>query len=128
MSPCNYCVSNNCVATGECCQQTTCVPKACSDNGMNPSQQTVSTCASGMCSPTTTSCGAYLCDPAASLCRSTCTADTDCFTGNYCDSTGHCVTEIQTGMPCNPAAECYMGNTNCLECQGDKKCPPSNKC
>ena len=128
MSPCNYCASNNCVATGECCQQTTCVPKACSDNGMNPSQQTVSTCASGMCSPTTTSCGAYLCDPAASLCRSTCTADTDCFTGNYCDSTGHCVTEIQTGMPCNPAAECYMGNTNCLECQGDKKCPPSNKC
>jgi hypothetical protein len=91
------------------------------------SQQTVSTCASGTCVATPTSCGKYLCDPTTSLCRTTCTADADCLTGNYCDSTGHCATEIGSMQPCNPATDCYMGG-NCKECMGDKTCPASNKC
>ncbi|HEX6838759.1 MAG TPA: hypothetical protein VF334_19410 [Polyangia bacterium] len=127
MSPCNYCASGNCVATGECCQQTMCTGHACADSGnATASQQTISDCMSGMCTPTVTSCGTYLCDPGTNLCRSTCTADADCLTGNYCDSTGHCVMEKAAGSMCAPATECYMGNTMCRECVGDKKCTGGN--
>jgi len=128
MSPCNYCSSGNCVATGQCCQQTTCVPDACSDSGNStPSQQTVSNCNTGTCSGMTTSCGTYLCDPASKLCRSACAADTDCLTGNYCDNTGHCVAEtLKKGDTCDDTV-CKVAG--CRQCQTDNACGiPPGKC
>ncbi len=101
------CTSGHC-ADGVCCA-TTCTG-ACSSCGLAASK--------GTCSPTTGaplpghgSCAPYLVC-VAGACGSTCTADTECTTGNYCNS-GKCVPKKTNGLACAAAREC--GSAACAD-------------
>ena len=68
------------------------------------------TCNSGACAPSTgTSCSGGLICASATACKTTCTADGDCLTGNTCSS-GICVGKKANGLVCTAANECLNGN------------------
>ncbi|HEY3358552.1 MAG TPA: choice-of-anchor D domain-containing protein [Polyangia bacterium] len=60
-------------------------------------------------------CGtAYLCNGASASCPVTCTSDSQCIAGDYCDSTGHCVPQKAQGNSCDTTADCKV--PGCREC------------
>jgi hypothetical protein len=101
------CCNNACTGGGcDSCNRSgsigTCTIAPVGDPGVNPS-----------CSP-------YLCGGAAA-CPTTCTVDTNCASGFYCDSTGHCAAQKAQGGACNYAADC-IGGVTCRECNTAGKC------
>jgi hypothetical protein len=97
------CSTGNCV-DGVCCD-TTCTGqcKACDVKG------SLGTCTDVTDAPhgTRTSCAPYVCGGGA--CRTGCSADTQCSTGNYCDGTGKCVPALNNGKACIAGTQCTSG-------------------
>jgi hypothetical protein len=54
-------------------------------------------------------CDPYVCDAAGMACLTTCMADTDCATGNYCNAINECVAKKNQGQVCGGANECQSG-------------------
>ncbi len=59
----------------------------------------------------TTSCNPYVCG--ATACKTSCTADADCVSGDYCDAAGACVSKKADGYACGAANEC--ANASCAD-------------
>ena len=59
----------------------------------------------------TTACAPFVCG--ASACKTSCTADADCVSGDYCDGTGACVPKKADGLSCSASNQC--GNGNCAD-------------
>lgn len=98
------CVSGNCV-DGVCCN-TACA-SSCSACDIAGSSGTCSVVPSGT-PHGARSCGDYgLCTGGA--CNVSCTADSDCASGRYCDTTGHCKPKKSSGYGCAAAKECANG-------------------
>ena len=97
------------------CTGTTYTPPAfCSGSG---------TCAN----PGTQSCAPYLCGTNA--CRTTCSADTDCTTGNYCTGTnGSCLATKGLGATCGADHECSGGHCVDGVCCSSASCPTCQAC
>lgn len=60
-----------------------------------------------------------------SICRKTCTANTDCPTGNFCFDSGSgkfCRTLLQTGAACTSGDVCASGTCDANECKAPIKC------
>lgn len=57
-------------------------------------------------------CSAYTCPGTSGECRTSCAADGDCATGNYCDAGGSCVPKLGDGVACAEAHECTSGFCN----------------
>src|SRR5258708_5293418 len=64
-------------------------------------------CNTGTCPlQTTVNCkGACVSTPPAH-CPGSCTADTDCLAGNFCNNTGNCVPQVTQGNACNLTLDC----------------------
>src|SRR6266403_902824 len=56
----------------------------------------------------TTTCNPYVCG--ATACKTSCTADADCVSGDYCDAAGACVSKKADGYACAAANECANGS------------------
>jgi len=89
----NY-VSSTVCAAASCAGSTYTPPRTCNGTG---------TCGAASSS----SCGAYNCDTTNNICKTTCTADTDCVSPNVCNG-GTCSKKI-LGAPCATATECNSG-------------------
>ena len=74
----------------------------------------------GSCpAPVTTTCSPYVCG--ATACKSACTADADCISGDYC-SAGTCVGQQANGASCTANDQCTSGgccNSLCDNLQTD---------
>ncbi len=115
---------NACTYTGDCsslfCVDGYCCNSACgggcdtcNQSGSHGTCKAVSAGAAG--SP---SCSPYLCDGVNPSCPSTCSADSDCATGYYCNASGTCAPVKGLGTACNDSAgyDCYVGG--CRVCTG----------
>jgi len=56
----------------------------------------------------TTTCNPYVCG--ATACKTSCTADADCISGDYCNVAGACVSKKADGYACGAANECANGS------------------
>ena len=82
----------------------------------------------GACPTATTSaCGLYVCGSTA--CKTTCSADTDCATGNYCTGAGgSCKPRKTLGAACGTGHECT--SSNCVDgvCCSTASCGTCQSC
>ncbi|HZS39530.1 MAG TPA: kelch repeat-containing protein [Polyangia bacterium] len=85
--------ATNC-RSASCAGGTATLAATCDGAGNCPAAQTVA------CSP-------YACG--ATACKSTCSADTDCASGDYCAS-GACAPKLALGSTCAGANQCVAGN------------------
>ncbi len=121
--PHNNCATDpvsTCDQTGACngmgaCQLyitgTVCLAQSCS----MAVQQDADTCnGTGLCiDGGTTSCGNYECNMLGTACLTTCTLDTDCTTGNYCNGANQCVAQLANGVACTGSNQC--SSTHCVD-------------
>lgn len=110
----NVCeVAAACNSSGECVGTPKpagepCAPASCSDGLM----RAASTCdGAGTCAqPEAVSCGPYTCDEAGAACRTKCSRDSECATGNVC-SWGKCVEPAKRGpfgcLGCSSAGDLW---------------------
>ena len=116
--PQNECVqepSSTCGNTGFCSGQgtcslytngTTCAVASCS--GQNTLSKPDTCNGVGQCiDGGTQSCNAFACN--GGICNLTCTADTDCATGNFCTGMA-CSPKKANGLMCGTSNECTSGN------------------
>jgi len=117
----NYCSGGACVpklANGSTCTANTqCSSGACSD-GYCCAAACTGTCSScgpsGTCGATTgvplapKTCGAYL-KCSAGACATSCSADTDCTSGFFCNTSSRCVVRKALGAACLGNSECTSG-------------------
>ncbi len=96
------CESGFC-ASGYCCASA--CAGACDECSSNPGVCTLVP-AGGAGSP---SCAPYACSGADNACPTTCAADTDCASGDYCNASGACAGQRAQGSPCVAGAECLSG-------------------
>jgi hypothetical protein len=85
-------------------------------------------CGGGACIQSSRSCGAFLCG--ASTCKSTCTADTDCTAGYYCDKpSSGCIPQTSLGKKCDASTPCTAG-LYCTDgvCCGKASCGAGSTC
>src|SRR5262249_17528804 len=61
-----------------------------------------------VCGTTSSSCGTYVCSTTA--CKTSCSAQADCSTGNYCNSSSQCVADKLLGASCTADVECGSGH------------------
>lgn len=119
LDPHNACaaaVSTTCGLDGQCdgagaCRffgaGTPCGTGMSCQNGIASSQLACD--GGGLCQPSAgTSCAPYLCAN-TTACATSCTVDTDCAAGNYCEGTT-CVAKKILGLVCGRAAMCALGN------------------
>jgi hypothetical protein len=86
---------------------TVCRSKSCADGANTSSESSEVKCSSGTCgSAATSSCGDYKCG--GDTCRQSCTQNSQCTTGNYCESP-QCVPTKDLGALCKEPAECTTG-------------------
>jgi hypothetical protein len=104
--------SGGCNGAGACSTYpvgTVCVAGRC---GAANSYIAPSTCtAPGVCSmptPAIQGCSPYTCGVFG--CNTTCASDSDCVTGDFCNSTKHCVAKMNNGAACSAADQCNSGN------------------
>jgi hypothetical protein len=102
--------TGTCNGAGACTQSATtvvCGAATCTGVTYTPAPTCTGTGSCGTASPTT--CGQYVCGTGA--CKTTCAADTDCSSGNYCTGAGgSCVSQKGNGAACAAAHECGSGN------------------
>jgi hypothetical protein len=135
-----FCSGNNtCDAAGACklkngqtCSDgTTCASGFCADGRCCNSacsavcdvcSLALGASANGTCStaPATyvgnPACGAYLCSGTNTACRTTCTSDTHCAAGYYCNASGACVARKANSAACNLAAGADCKEASCRAC------------
>jgi hypothetical protein len=125
MAGCRECAggANHCV-DGVCCNVTV---NNC--NGDCQRCNSASTAGAGTCGAATegtagrAACsGNLLCNGTSTSCPASCTVDTECVTGTYCDNTGACANEINKNQAC-AAANCFDGTNDCRQCVGGVMCP-----
>ncbi len=131
---CSTDMQSSCMQNGFCdgagaCQKysmgTSCGNQSCTGN----TQTNASACnGTGTCvSGGTLDCTPYICG--AMACKTSCTADADCTTGNYCNTMAMtCDPKRTNGQSCTATSQCVTGNfcidgvccaTACLgQCQG----------
>jgi len=109
---CNYPGSLLPCGTASCASNTQTLPGTC--NG------------SGSCTQPTSSCGNYACG--TNVCKSSCTADTDCRSTAYYCSAGSCVAKLATGTACAAANQCSSGNCVDGVCCGTSTCASGSTC
>lgn len=105
--------TGNCDGTGSCQlwpNGTVCVAQSCSGSTLTKA----STCnGAGTCSapvPPTQSCSPYVCGGAA--CKTNCTSDADCVSGDYCQNpgvSGTCHAPSAAGATCSANNQCSSG-------------------
>lgn len=114
--PCG--LDGTCNGAGACrmtAANTPCGAAACaSPSTFTPAR----TCnGTGTCGEVTArACTGGLTCASTSACKTMCTVDADCVSGNYC-SAGACLPKKGGGVSCNTGAECSTGF-----CSGDKRC------
>jgi hypothetical protein len=88
---------------------TSCAPDSCSGSTLK-----TSACdgVAHTCVATSNACKGALVCASATGCKTTCTADSDCVTGDYCAS-GTCTTKLDNGATCGGSSQCKNGN--CVE-------------
>jgi hypothetical protein len=139
------CASNGagCSGTANACilypQGTACQPGTCTSG-----QETEpSSCdGSGTCVPGATgSCAPYKCNQQGTACAATCSIDTDCVSGNFCDA-GSCLPLKGNGETCSAASQCVSGfcpgddgvccdsacSGTCMGCKATETCAPNGSC
>jgi hypothetical protein len=89
---------------------TTCGQGVCVGNESRPRVCTAKlTCGA---SAAGTPCGAFKCQASTGQCLASCSADTDCVTGSYCDgASSQCVSKRSVGAPCGASSECAAVGT-----------------
>jgi MYXO-CTERM domain-containing protein len=123
----DQCQSNNCAA-GSCAGSTTngnpctltdqcasgyCVGGTCCNA---PCTGACNACGSGTCDPVNAggqgapTCSPFVCDGTDVTCPATCTSNGNCISGDYCNSSGQCVTQLSTGYSCSSAGQCLSNN------------------
>ena len=119
-------LDGNCDGTGNCekwSSATQCIAPSCTVS----TQTSAANCnGTGTCNtPATTDCAPYACG--ATACKASCTADSDCSTGNYCLATA-CVPTKANGATCGVVNEC--SSNNCVDgtCCSTSSCGACNAC
>ncbi len=118
-----------CNSSGQC-QTGNCVDGFCCDTNCNGNcdvcSMALGATANGTCTTAAgyagnPTCAPYLCQAGNASCPSSCTTDSQCTGGDYCDSTGHCVPQKANGQSCNLTADCKVAgchecvNNNCVD-------------
>jgi hypothetical protein len=104
--------NGQCDGAGACAYYdatTGCGPSVCVGNESRPSVCT----AKVTCGPSAagTACGTFRCQASSGRCLLSCSADTDCVTGAYCDlATSACVLKKAIGATCQAKNECLGGS------------------
>jgi hypothetical protein len=100
-----------CVRASECASGF-CVGGYCCGSACSGGCQTCSA-TPGMCTVlpmlSPGSCGEYVCDGASTDCPTSCTMNTQCASGAYCNSTGACITKQPIGSSCTQSTDCLQG-------------------
>lgn len=101
---------------GTCSGQRSCnfpgATQSCGPGFCNtPAQPIALGCNShGGCELAPTACTNYVCDPSTVACKTTCSANSDCLPGEYCNvNTNACVPKKAIGLQCNAVYECASG-------------------
>ena len=105
----NECTSSLC-ELGTCCAGA-CGPAAACVDGAASSTATFKSCASGTCKTTQKGCGTYKCNAQKTDCLTSCTADSQCVTNQFCIA-GKCQKKPD-GQSCTAAVQCQSGS--CVE-------------
>jgi hypothetical protein len=128
----NQCQSNQCI-DGYCCN-TQCAGD-CDSCGLSGSEGTCTVVADG--APGDPACAPYLCNGASPSCPSSCASELDCSSGNYCDGSNHCVTQLTDGSTCTLPVQCqsdhcvdgYCCDSACAEpCDACNVSPSEGTC
>ena len=92
---CGYPGASTSCRAASCTNGVETLPASCSESGFCPAMATLS-------------CGRYGCG--ATSCNTTCSADTDCASGNFCNGNNQCVPQQNPGASCTAADQCNTGN------------------
>ena len=122
---CSQSAPSTCGDDGECdgggscrlwANTTVCAAQSCTDETLSPADL----CSGGgACVDSGTSdCCPYKCD--GDSCRSSCTIEEHCCSGNYCGA-GECVVKRDNGQACTADIECTSGNCD-ADVAGTKRC------
>jgi MYXO-CTERM domain-containing protein len=120
-STCNGSNRTACVFPGS---QTSCRAASCTAG----SQTLAANCdGAGNCPTTVQDCGAYTCDAGGVACRTTCSSNSHCESGHYCDG-GTCAPLRENGQDCSVDGQC--DSASCVDgvCCGSASCPAGSTC
>jgi hypothetical protein len=85
----------------------------------------------GSCpSVVTKSCAPLTCNAAGSACANSCASDTDCASGNYCDSNGQCLKQGGIAAACTASNQClssFCADGVCCGSKCDGQCQACNQ-
>jgi hypothetical protein len=99
------CTSGFC-ADGYCCN--TACNNGCDQCNVTGSEGTCTVISSGS-TGSNPSCAPYLCNGSTASCPSSCSIDTQCTSGNFCNGSA-CVTKLEKGSSCVRGLQCQSGN------------------
>ncbi len=99
----DQCSTGNCV-DGYCCN-TSCA-NACDACNVSGKEGTCTDVPAG--SAGSPSCSPYLCSGNSASCPTSCSKDTDCIGGDYCNGSA-CVSKTSTGVACSAPNQCSSG-------------------
>jgi len=109
----------NCSATNQCASSL-CVDDYCCDNScVNACDRCDIFGSEGSCSAVAQgsggdpACTPFLCNGVLATCPTTCTVESDCATGNYCNGGGSCTAKLVDGADCNSNSECQ--SDHCID-------------
>ena len=88
---------------------TSCGSAVCSSDRTQTLAQTCVGASSCQTAATGTTCAAYKCVPASGLCGASCSSESDCQSGFYCDASSACVAKLAQGAACSAASQCATG-------------------